>query len=60
VVLQPFLKKTIMSKTERYIKLILTLLFWFFAIRQIVLYKDLLGTMFMFIIAISVGLAKKK
>ena len=45
---------------QKNIKTILIVLFWAFSIRQIMLFSDILGFIFLLILALSVTLSKDK
>jgi len=45
---------------QKNIKTILIVLFWAFSIRQIILFSDILGFIFLLILALSVTLSKDK
>jgi len=40
----------------KFLNFVLTILFWFFATRQMFLYNDIIGTIFLFIIGLSLAL----
>ena len=41
---------------KKFLNFILTMLFWFFATRQMFLYNDIFGTIFLFLIGLSLAL----
>lgn len=45
---------------QKNIKTILIVLFWAFSIRQLILFSDILGFIFLLILALSVTLSKDK
>lgn len=41
---------------KKFLNFILTILFWFFATRQMFLYNDIIGTIFLYLIGFSLAL----